>query len=492
MTSVSNEPPISFDRKFGLLLEHARTHGIPSSYQVVAEATRLDPVELARLHRGLIPNPEYPLLHSLAVYFGVGLDYFDCSTVRQCRNYLRGVRDADRLSKARFHQQGISARSLALLRDVLEYVIWSERLEDSPKVMARALRLVSRGCDRILEQVSGSMPYKTAHSPGTPSPGPWRGVELRSPEVPWSAEQIQLIGDWLIRFLRFGDLSAVERALVGEELDHLGDLRFREDAWHLPDDPLLGFIAIPAGEFLMGSDPSADPDSYSNEWPHHRLDLQHYYISRYPVTVAQFRSFVQATGYRPDDPHSLVGGSNHPVTCVNWHEALAYCDWLTEKLRGWEGLPMPLADHLRGEGWRVTLPSEAEWEKAARGLDERIYPWGGEFDSNLANVRETHVGSTMAVGCLPQGVSPYQVHDMSGNVWEWTRSAEGAYPYEAKDGREDLIRSDAVARVLRGGSFYSRSRNARCASRHAFSPHGQYRNYGFRVAITPTPVGIEA
>jgi hypothetical protein len=126
----------------------------------------------------------------------------------------------------------------------------------------------------------------------------------------------------------------------------------------------------------MGSDPASDADTSPSEQPQHRVVLSRYYMARYPVTVAQFQTFVEASGYHPTCTDSLHGQANHPVVWVNWHDALAYCDWLTKRLRTWPPLPAPLAEVLRYDGGCVALPSEAEWEKAARGTDGLCYPRG--------------------------------------------------------------------------------------------------------------------
>jgi formylglycine-generating enzyme required for sulfatase activity len=112
----------------------------------------------------------------------------------------------------------------------------------------------------------------------------------------------------------------------------------------------------------MGSDKTQDPQARDNELPQHEITLPGYWIGQHPVTVAQFRSFVDESGYRPADRDSLRGQDDHPVVNVTWHDALNFCRWLAEET----GLP-------------VTLPSEAEWEKAARGTDGRIYPWGDDL-----------------------------------------------------------------------------------------------------------------
>ena len=299
-------------------------------------------------------------------------------------------------------------------------------------------------------------------------------------------------------------LPATERAAAGAALAKLGDPRFRADAWHLPDDPLLGFVRIPAGKFLMGTRAEDIPallerfggnrEWYEMETPQHEVDLPEYYIGRYPVTVAQWRAFVQASGHQPADEDSLRDPDNHPVRYVTWHEARAYCDWLTGRLREWEETPEPLRALLVGAGggppWRVTLPSEAEWEKAARGgLRDNPYPawvcpWGDEPDPNRANYDDTGIGATSAVGCFPGGASPYGVEDMSGNVWEWCRT-KWENNYENYRG-DDNLDGDAH-RVLRGGSFDLFQRSVRCAFRSSYFPRLINWGLGFRLAVVVSP-----
>jgi hypothetical protein len=159
-------------------------------------------------------------------------------------------------------------------------------------------------------------------------------------------ELVGRVNQRLVALLHQECLSPVERAAAGDTLGRLGDPRFRADAWCLPDDKMLGFVEMPAGTFLMGSGTS-DEYAEDDEKPQHTLDLPTYYIGRYPVTVAQFAAFVEASGHTPQDADSLRGQANHPVVWVTWHEALAYCRWLTEVLREWEGTPEPLATLLR-------------------------------------------------------------------------------------------------------------------------------------------------
>jgi len=317
-------------------------------------------------------------------------------------------------------------------------------------------------------------------------------------------------------------LTARERAEAGDVLARLGDPRFDPEAFYLPrlfrgePEPLLGFVEVPAGPFVMGE----GEEAYEVNIPYP------YYIARYPVTVAQFRAFVEDGGYaeerywpegraagvwrngkikgflddeprdRPVDFREPFNFPNHPVVGVSWYEALAYCRWLTEKLRGWEGTPEPLRTLLREKGYVVRLPTEAEWEKAARGglilsdgrrnpSPEREWPWEGDFDPERANTVETRIRHTTAVGCFPGGASPCRVLDMAGNVWEWCQSLLADYPYGPDDGREDLEAKGG--RILRGGSWVYNRESARCAYRYGNLPDYRNVNVGFRVVVSPGP-----
>lgn len=168
----------------------------------------------------------------------------------------------------------------------------------------------------------------------------------------------------------------------------------------------IEWVEIPAGEFWMGDDDS----KYDEEKPCHRLRLAGFWIMKTPVTNAQWHTFVQETGYRTPAHWSKgqipAKEERHPVIYVNWHDAREYCHWLAAQI-----------------GLDVTLPSEAQWEKAARGSgDKRRYPWGNEFNKYKANTSESGIKTTTPVDQYPAGASPYGVLDMSGNVWEWTRS----------------------------------------------------------------------
>jgi formylglycine-generating enzyme required for sulfatase activity len=303
--------------------------------------------------------------------------------------------------------------------------------------------------------------------------------------------KVERIRTWLVRTLQHNALPAVDRAQAGDALADVGDPRFRADLWYLPGEPLLGFVEIPEGPFLMGSNDESDSWIFGKASPQHKVTLPTYYIARYPVTVAQFRTFVDASGYQWGPSNSQQGAAHHPVVYVSWHDALAYCDWLTVRLREWSGTPEPLVTLLRNENWQVILPSEAEWEKAARGIDGRAYPWGNEPDPNRANYNETGINTTSVVGCFSHGASPYGVEELSGNVWEWTRSLEGDYPYPmrraARAKREDLQAPEEESRGLRGGAFGLAPQFMRCAYRRRREARGVNYLIGFRVALAGPP-----
>ncbi len=235
-------------------------------------------------------------------------------------------------------------------------------------------------------------------------------------------------------------------------------------------------VLIPAGEFLMGSDPKKDKDARDGEQPQHALHLPDYYLAKTPVTNAQYAAFVGASGHEQpkhwQDGRHPGGREDHPVECVSWHDAIAYCRWLSE------ATDRPYA-----------LPSEAEWEKGARGSDGRIYPWGNQWDTKLCNTLEGGKGDTMPVGAHLQGASPYGLLNMAGNVCEWTRSLWGAvsselefrYPYNLTDGRENLEAGNHIRRVLRGGSFYYVHWYARCVYRLNSNPDDRHWHWSFRV-----------
>jgi formylglycine-generating enzyme required for sulfatase activity len=218
----------------------------------------------------------------------------------------------------------------------------------------------------------------------------------------------------------------------------------------------LEMLLVPAGEFQMGEGDDA-----------HSVFVPPFYLARHPVTCAAYQAFLAATGHPPPpgwpEGHLYALLCDHPVVSVSWHDALDYCRWLSA-----------------ASGQHYRLPTEAEWEKAARGPAAHTYPWGDEFDKTRTNTWEAGMGRTTPVDAYPAGASRYGMLDMVGNVWEWCSSLHAGYPYDAGDGREDLAAQGW--RVLRGGSWLDYEWGARAARRLSGQPDYVSRNTGFRVA----------
>jgi formylglycine-generating enzyme required for sulfatase activity len=234
----------------------------------------------------------------------------------------------------------------------------------------------------------------------------------------------------------------------------------------------MELMRVPAGEFLMGSTKD-NKLAYDDERPQHIVDIPYdYWMARFPVTNELYNTYVKTKGI--EHPVSGWGKKkDHPVVNMSWQDAMAYCRWLNDLFKN--ELPSGIA---------LRLPTEAEWEKAARGTERREYPWGDEFDKNKCNTSEGGRGSTTSASLYsPHGDSPYSCADMAGNVWEWTHSEKKAYPYNAGDGREDEKASGT--RVLRGGSFYYIERYARSAYRYDNDFDFFDRDFGFRVVASP-------
>jgi formylglycine-generating enzyme required for sulfatase activity len=226
-------------------------------------------------------------------------------------------------------------------------------------------------------------------------------------------------------------------------------------------------VLVPAGEFEMG-------DGRDSDNPIHKLYLDDYYIGVYAVTNKQYEQFVKETGHRPPDhsdrsvtPPIWKGKSypqeyaDHPVVCVSWDDATEYCKWA--------GL------------W---LPTEAQWEKAARGPKGYIYPWGNDWDKYNCRNYESSVGGTCRVNDYPLGVSGYGAYNMSGNVWEWCRDFYSADYYKSIDSYRDPIGPlRGASRVLRGGSWLSYGPDCRSAHRFRDGPGYRHGRYGLRACL---------
>jgi formylglycine-generating enzyme required for sulfatase activity/energy-coupling factor transporter ATP-binding protein EcfA2 len=324
---------------------------------------------------------------------------------------------------------------------------------------------------------------------------------LAPPEM--YAPSIKQVHDWHTAIVSRGLLPPRDRALAGELLAQLGDGR----PGVLSCDEMR-LCYVPPGDFWLGDE---EKETKGHWCP--VLDKP-YWLGQYPVTVAQFAQFMQESGFKAswgDQP--LQAPANTPVVYINWYDALAFCEWLNERWQKW--LP---------PGYRVTLPGEAEWEKAARGgqmipvtpsvvtadqlqamlnnplplqdnpLRQRLYPWGDALEEEEVGPEETlyrasnesaGIGRACAVGSFPAGASPVGCQEMSGQVWEWTRTLYGrSYPYQLSPQYETVDPGNKKAMVLRGGAFYT-LHNV-CASRHWSNP-GLYLlgHNGVRVGVSP-------
>jgi formylglycine-generating enzyme required for sulfatase activity len=245
-------------------------------------------------------------------------------------------------------------------------------------------------------------------------------------------------------------------------------------------------VHIPVGSFIMGSSESQikqftelgmDPERLKREFPQHLVELSDYYIGKYPVTNREYQAFIMDTGYQPpagwDEFRYPEDKGDHPVVNVAWEASENYCKWLSEKT-----------------GKEYRLPTEAEWEKAARGTDGRIYPWGNKFDSQRCNTIEAKIGDTTPVGQYsPRGDSPFGVADISGNIWEWCADWFNEKEYEQRSGtvvRDPRGPEEGEHRVLRGGSFILGQGEARCAARFRLKPYYWF-DFGFRVVMPMPP-----
>jgi hypothetical protein len=317
---------------------------------------------------------------------------------------------------------------------------------------------------RGIEKQLGSAPSTLIQAPAPaviPNPVPNQAPPQARPPQPPAAPPTQAL------LVQLADpATRPERRLaIGDGLAELGDPRPGVGLVNgLPD---IDWVEIPAGDFLYGED---------KETRH----SDGFRIARYPITHAQFQAFLDdPKGYTQDgwwagltdpkrDPQPARWPiANHPRETVTWHEAMAFCAWLSDRL----GLP-------------IRLPTEWEWERAARGPDGREYPWGDGYRAGFANIDETvgeagptYLHQTTAVGLYPLGASPEGVMDLAGNVWEWCLNEYG------KPGRRQP--GGTGSRVVRGGSWINSRHYARASYRYDNDPHTRDVNLGFRVLCGP-------
>ncbi|MBX3001418.1 MAG: SUMF1/EgtB/PvdO family nonheme iron enzyme [Caldilineaceae bacterium] len=313
-------------------------------------------------------------------------------------------------------------------------------------------------------------------------------IERLDPEL--RRRQAQRLADFLFTDHTHAHTDPQQRLAASRTLDRLGDPRpgvgLRPDG--MPD---IDWVKIPE------TDAQGRRDFIYQDGKRDREPT--FWMARYPITYAQFQAFVAAEdglrngrwwqGLAQSDNDDLAEQAfkfwNHPRERVTWYQALAFCRWLSEQAMDDPSLLPPEAQN---GNWRITLPTEWQWEKAARGHDGLIYPWGPEYISGYANVDETEagvephkLGQTSAVGLYPQGKSPYGILDLSGNVWEWCLNEYNNPERFQEEGDE--------GRVLRGGSWYSSAASATASSRYGDLPRYWDSYDGFRVVVVPISHG---
>lgn len=242
----------------------------------------------------------------------------------------------------------------------------------------------------------------------------------------------------------------------------------------------IDIVHIPPGDFWLGG---RDDHllTLPQEKPAARLHLPAYWISRFPITIRQYLGYVQATRAQLPPDVILNKSPNHPVTYLRWQDAIQFCNWATTCLND---LVKNDPEFGAYQGWLIRLPTEAEWEKAACGLDQRMYPWGNQPpEPSRCNLNHPGGGTTAVGQHSPRGDSPYGCADMAGNTWSWTSSAFRPYPYDPADGREKPEPGAPI--VIRGGSFRVDARTARCSARSSADPNQAYDDIGFRIVLAP-------
>lgn len=284
--------------------------------------------------------------------------------------------------------------------------------------------------------------------------------------------------DGLLEFLNDEEYIVVDKNLiVCQKLSEIGDPRFPVilNDWQDEIDRLRQrhnngyFCLVRPGKYIIGSK-EFDPGARTKEMPQHGFNIDTpFWITRYPITNVQWLEFLKSHDYKDITTQKinwLRRYSNLPVVNISWYMCNLFCDWLKSNI-----------------GLTIRLPTEFEWEAAARGGDSRYYPWGNDWNSNYTNTKEGYKRSSSydptPVGCYQLDKSPCGALDIAGNVYEWTSSLSRSYPKAI----EPFNKTDLY--VVRGGSYESSREEARCAARQEKGPNIKAHNIGFRIVLAP-------
>jgi formylglycine-generating enzyme required for sulfatase activity len=377
-------------------------------------------------------------------------------------------------------------------------------------VLPLAARIAGERGARAADELIGSRAFTENVGANIPNTKQWDRAavagsqlnEIGRAEINSSESAVAIrerVASWLVAMLPREGLLAKQRTQAGDILSQLGDPRFDAIRFHLPADANHGFVHVQVDPNFRIGTRSADrtrvkkiigSNVSDDEINDNVTPTQAFYVAKYPVTVAQFRAYLDSTGLKPSDPDALRDADTRPVRWVSWHEARAYCKWLTTTLRDSSEFNESAVGRLvRDGGWTVELPTEYEWEKTARGgLAGAVFSWGDDVDPQRANYGDSGVNNTSAVGCFPS--NGYGLHDMLGNIWQWTGSAYFDDSYKLPLSTRNALKNKDDSWVVRGGSWVNSAHDARCAYRYRLTADFRYYHVGFRVVLRSAPVAV--
>lgn len=395
------------------------------------------------------------------------------------------------------------ANGLSVWREVILLAVGKDAYVDNQSIGLRPEKLASKLHKQAQDQTDDA--FSVALSTLSMDVLCEVGMPSQAAEQDLNPDMLKQMRGYLQTYLTGHSHSAKHRAAIGRILAKLGDPR-RE----VTTVEAMRWVRIPRGIFIRGSDTHA-----SDEKPQMRVNVDYdYYLSQYPVTQAQYGQFVAARGYaderwwgeaktagywqtdkgfkgRYDDwriaPHNYGEPfllPNHPVVGVSWYEAVAFTRWLNARVQANEVALHDQTGKPLGGKFEIRLPSETEWEKAARGTkDARAYGWGDQPDPDKANYRDAGIGSTSAVGCFTNTHGhEFGVEDMSGNVWEWCITPWQS-SYKTYDDTKNIKNNSP--NILRGGSSFSDYNDLRVSFRLNHGPDLRGNGVGFRLLALP-------